>query len=37
VAMLIYGLMVLLVHAFSNDELSSFPVVGKLFKKIYKI
>lgn len=37
IAVVIYGLMVLLVHAFSDEELGKLPVVGKVFKKIYKI
>ena len=37
VAGVVYGLMILLVHAFSDDELVRLPVIGKLFKKIYKI
>ncbi|MBQ8043451.1 MAG: polysaccharide biosynthesis protein, partial [Clostridia bacterium] len=35
VGVAVYGIMILLVRAFSNDELQRLPVVGKVFGKIF--
>jgi uncharacterized membrane protein len=33
----VYGVMILLLRAFSNDELVRLPVVGSIFKKFIKV
>jgi len=35
VGVAVYGIMILLVRAFSNDELERLPVIGKVFNKIF--